>query len=63
MPTHIRIAEPKTFSSRQKAPSSHQKILGVPLIIWTLALLVIVLAARYDAPIGSFDLQDLLAPF
>lgn len=62
MPTYIRIAEPKTFPPRRKT-SSHQMILGVPLVIWALALLVIVLAAHYDAPIGSFDPQDLFAPF
>lgn len=61
MPTYIRIAEPKTLSPRRK--TSHQMILGVPLVIWVLALLVIVLATHYDAPIGSFDPQDLFAPF
>jgi hypothetical protein len=56
MPTYIRIAAPKTVESRPLA-------LGVPLVIWALALLLIAGSAHYDMPIASFDPQEQLAPF
>ena len=56
MPTYIRIAEPKTFTSQHL-------VLGVPLAIWAIALLLIALSARYNVPLASFDPQELLAPF
>lgn len=63
MPTYIRIAEPKPIRIVEPRAFLRGSMLGVPLAIWAIALLVIAFAARYDVPLGTFDPQDLLAPF
>jgi hypothetical protein len=37
--------------------------LGVPLAIWAMALLLIAISAHFNAPLISFDPQELLATF
>jgi hypothetical protein len=56
MPTYIRVSEPKSFVSQRS-------ILGVPLVIWAMALLMIAIASHYNMPIISFEPQELLAAF
>jgi hypothetical protein len=60
MPTDIALSEPKPFPLRQILQHS---ILGVPLGIWAIALLLITIAAHFDAPVMAFEVQGLIAPF
>ncbi len=57
MPTYIRVA------SERKSFLSQYLVLGVPLAIWTMALLLIAVSARFNTPVVSFDPQELLAAF
>jgi hypothetical protein len=56
MPTYIRVSEPKSFVSQYL-------VLGVPLAIWAMALLLIAISAHFNAPLISFDPQELLTAF
>ena len=54
MPTYIRVSQPKSFQSQYL-------LLGVPLVIWIMALLLIAISAHFNTPIVSFDPTELLA--
>jgi hypothetical protein len=56
MPTYIRVSEPKSFRSPYL-------ILGVPLVIWAMALLLIAISAHFNTPVISFDPTELLGAF
>ena len=55
MPTTNGIAEPKTLLPHV--------MLGIPLVIWAVALLLIVVSAHLNVPLASFDPQEQLAVF
>ena len=56
MPTYIRVAEPKSFPSQRL-------VLGVPLVVWGIALLLIALSAHFNTPVIAFDPPELLTTF
>lgn len=56
MPTYIRVSEPKSFRSQYL-------VLGVPLVIWAMALLLIAISAHFNMLVVSFDSAELLTAF
>lgn len=57
----IVLSEPKSFSLRHFL--SRYSFVGVPLVIWAMALLSIALAAHFDMPAVTFGAQELVMPF
>jgi hypothetical protein len=55
------LSEPKSFSPRYTLLSP--AALGVPLIVWGLAMLLLAIAAHLDMPVVAFGAQELVAPF
>jgi hypothetical protein len=55
------LSEPKSFSLRHFL--LRRLTLGVPLIIWVWAFLLIAVAAHFGPPVVAFDGQELVAPF
>jgi hypothetical protein len=59
MPTSIALPQPKILQPQHFL--LERSVLGVPLVIWAIAVLLILVAARFDAPVMTFDAQQLLA--
>jgi hypothetical protein len=61
MSATIVLSEPKSSSLRHFL--SRHLVPGVPIAIWAWALLLIAVAAYFDAPVVAFDGQNLVVPF
>jgi hypothetical protein len=61
MSATIVLAESKSFSLRHFL--LQHLVLGVPVAIWAWALLLLAIAAYFDAPVVAFDGQELTVPF
>jgi hypothetical protein len=55
------LSEPKSFWLRQFL--LRRSVLGVPLIIWVWAFLLIAVATHFGPPVVAFDGQELVVPF
>jgi hypothetical protein len=59
MPTTIALPQPKSLPSQNFL--LERSVFGLPLVIWAIAVLLIVISARFGAPVMVFDAQQLLA--